>query len=370
MKKGSLLILTIIGVFILSTFSFGSAANVYPTIKLTENDYHDSLPQINSNGDVVWLGYDGHDYEVFLYERASGNTTQLTNNDYSDSSPQINSNGDVVWLGFVGRSNQVFLFDRASGITTQLTNSDYGALLPQINCDGDVVWLGYDGHDYEIFLYERPTGNIIQLTDNDYTDWSPQINCNGAVVWQGQDGADWEIFIGFGIIMVEIDIRPRGNPNSIDLKSRGVVPVAVLTTEEFDARTLNPYSVTFAGASPRSWKLIDVDRDGDTDMLFLFKNLELVGLTESSTEATLTGETCDGIPIEGTDTVNIVSEGCKRDKKEYGKHKKDCNKDKKECDKYKKHCNKDKKEYDKHKKHCNKDKKECDKHKKDKKNRR
>ena len=44
----------------------------------------------------------GMDYEIFLYERASGTTHQLTNNDLSEWSPQINCNGDVVWQGYDG----------------------------------------------------------------------------------------------------------------------------------------------------------------------------------------------------------------------------------------------------------------------------
>jgi hypothetical protein len=52
----------------------------------------------------------------------------------------------------------------------------------------------------------------------------------------------------------------------------------------------------------------DVDGDGDVDLLFHFKTQELQ-LDANSTEATLTGATTDGTPIEGTDTVKIVPKG-------------------------------------------------------------
>ena len=104
---------------------------------------------------------------------------------------------------------------------------------------------------------------------------------------------------------VVIDIKPGGNPNSINLKSQGVVPVAVLTTADFDAATVDPATVEFAGAAPVRWVLEDVDDDGDVDMLFHFKTQEL-DLTQNSTEATLTGQTVDEIPIHGTDEVRIV----------------------------------------------------------------
>ena len=105
---------------------------------------------------------------------------------------------------------------------------------------------------------------------------------------------------------VEIDIKPGSDLNSINLKSKGVVPVAVLTTDDFDASTIDPDdTVTFAGAEPVRWRLCDVDDDGDVDILFHFKTQEL-NLDKSSTDATLTGQTFGGDAIIGTDEVRIV----------------------------------------------------------------
>jgi hypothetical protein len=119
-----------------------------------------------------------------------------------------------------------------------------------------------------------------------------------------------------GLEKITIDIKPGGNPNNINLKSKGVVPVAVLTTNVFDASTVDPNTVTFAGAEPVRWTLDDVDDDGDKDMLFHFKTQDL-NLGESITEAaevtettettlTLTGKKTDLKVIQGTDTVRIV----------------------------------------------------------------
>jgi len=106
-------------------------------------------------------------------------------------------------------------------------------------------------------------------------------------------------------IPVYVDIKPGSYPNSINLDSKGVVPVAVLSTVDFDASTVNPNTVHFAGAHPVRWVMEDVDYDGDMDMLFFFKTQDLE-LVAGSTEATLTGATLIGWPIQGTDTVNIV----------------------------------------------------------------
>ena len=120
-----------------------------------------------------------------------------------------------------------------------------------------------------------------------------------------------------GPVFVPIDIKPGSDPNSINLGSKGVVPVAVLYTEDFDPSTIDPSTVKFAGAPPVKWTIEDVDGDGDLDMLFHFDTqilAELAELNEDSTEATLTGNTTDGWPIEGTDTVNIVPKGKRKEK--------------------------------------------------------
>jgi YVTN family beta-propeller protein len=104
---------------------------------------------------------------------------------------------------------------------------------------------------------------------------------------------------------VEIDIKPGSDPNSINLKSKGVVPVAILTTPEFDASTVDPTTVKFADASPIKWAIRDVDNDGDMDMLLHFNTQEL-NLDANSTEGTLSGMTSDGTPFSGTDSVRIV----------------------------------------------------------------
>jgi hypothetical protein len=129
----------------------------------------------------------------------------------------------------------------------------------------------------------------------------------------GKDGQTGDYSIGYAttappVLEVEIDIKPGSDPNSINLGSKGVVPVAVLTTDDFDASTVDPSKVEFAGASPMRWTQEDVDGDGDLDLLFHFKVQEL-SLDATSTEATLTGETFDEAQIEGMDTVNMVPPG-------------------------------------------------------------
>jgi len=117
------------------------------------------------------------------------------------------------------------------------------------------------------------------------------------------DTGSFDVTVPQSVIIVELDIKPGSYPNSINLKSKGVLPVAVLTTGDFDASCVDPTSVTFAGATPLRWALEDVDHDGDQDLMLHFAMQDL-GL-EGATSADLSGF-CNGVPIEGSDSVRIV----------------------------------------------------------------
>jgi hypothetical protein len=110
---------------------------------------------------------------------------------------------------------------------------------------------------------------------------------------------------------VLIDIKPGSDPNSVNPRSNGVIPVAVLTTEDFDAATIDPDSVQFgpdqAMKAHRHGHLGDVDEDGDIDLILHFRTQE-TGIECGATSATLTGWTFDGMMIEGADSVRTV--GC------------------------------------------------------------
>jgi parallel beta-helix repeat protein len=111
-------------------------------------------------------------------------------------------------------------------------------------------------------------------------------------------------------LIVDIDIKPGSGHKEIDLRDKGVVPVAVLSSKDFDARMIDPKSVHFAGAAPVRFVLNNVNRNYHLDMLFFFKTQQL-DLDENSSEATLTGKTVEGVSFKGTDSVTIYKPKCK-----------------------------------------------------------
>jgi len=129
----------------------------------------------------------------------------------------------------------------------------------------------------------------------------------------GQEDADMD---GTGdacdVIDVAIDIKPGSDPNCTNNDGHGVIPVAILTTADFDAATVDPYTVSLDGAGARvkgsstnAGSLEDVDADGDWDLVVQIEDMDGTYLPGVSV-AKLTGMTYDGREIEGTDYICIV----------------------------------------------------------------
>jgi len=137
----------------------------------------------------------------------TGGSIQITDNDWHDSNPQINNNGLVVWYSYYTNDwldinansedqlpdSEIYLYDKEKGSIVQITNNDYDDRLPFVSDLDYVVWMGYDGNDQEIYLYDYASGSTTQLTDNLYNDEMPYISSN-FVVWQGKVDGQYEIF--------------------------------------------------------------------------------------------------------------------------------------------------------------------------------
>lgn len=59
-------------------------------------------------------------------------------------------------------------------------------------------------------------------------------------------------------VPVAVDIKPISCPNPLNLKSTGVLSVAILGTEEFDVTKIDPESVQLVGVAPLRWYINDV----------------------------------------------------------------------------------------------------------------
>ena len=117
------------------------------------------------------------------------------------------------------------------------------------------------------------------------------------------------------IVYVDIDIKPESDPNSINCRNKKEsIAVAILTTDDFDAQSVDHTSVLFEGAAefhkvrglPARHEE-DIDYDGDMDLVLHFR-LKDTDLSCDSVEGTLIGQTYSGFDIEGTDAVRMVKD--------------------------------------------------------------
>jgi len=133
----------------------------------------------------------------------------------------------------------------------------------------------------------------------------------GATSEVGRD--EWApLDLGFSPVVVEsvdIAIKPGSDPSVVNPLSRGVVPVAIYGSDDFDVADIDVTSLTFGfgdalpATSGRQNR--DVDADGFPDLLLHFRIAE-TGIEVGDTEACLSGETLDGTPFSGCDTIRTV----------------------------------------------------------------
>ena len=129
----------------------------------------------------------------------------------------------------------------------------------------------------------------------------------------------------YSALEVSVDIKPGSCPNPLNVKSFGVLPVAILGTEDFDVSLIDPASIQLNGVGAIRSSLEDVATpmlgvsdcdcieegpDGFIDLTLKFKTQEIVealGEVEHGDVITLklTGVGFGEIPIEGADCIII-----------------------------------------------------------------
>jgi len=112
---------------------------------------------------------------------------------------------------------------------------------------------------------------------------------------------------------VTIDIRPGSQTNPINLRSRGVIPVAILSSPDLDAPGLvDQASLTFgrSGDEPCLASCAevaeDVNGDGLSDLLCQFRT-RWTGLLIGDTQAILKGHLLDGQEFRGVDSIKPIT---------------------------------------------------------------
>ncbi len=243
----------------------------------------------------------------------------------------IATTGERVFGQFPGDGPIIPPFDADNAITWSdphgLLRADflYPAISVQIDLifdDDDTMGLwAYDaaGNLLDSVIASGDGRGAVPFATASITRPSPDI----AYVIAGGVGSEGglldNLIVDLGIVDVVLDVKPGAFPNRVHPGSRGVIPVAVLTTdstdnaEVFDATTIDPSAVLFGAtgqeASPSSFAVEDVDGDGDSDMSLRFDTRDS-GIGCGDQEVRISGFTVDGRRFEGVDA--IVTVGCGR----------------------------------------------------------
>jgi len=118
------------------------------------------------------------------------------------------------------------------------------------------------------------------------------------------------------VVPLSVDIKPGSFPNSVNINARGVLPVAILTTDTFDATQIDQDSITAFTtsvdflvdeweATPLRCSIEDVNDDGTLDLNCKFLKGDLV-LNCWTNGLVVSGNLLDGTPFIGSDTIRPV----------------------------------------------------------------
>lgn len=129
-------------------------------------------------------------------------------------------------------------------------------------------------------------------------------------------------------MFVDLDIKPCSWPNPLNVKSKGVLPVAILGSEEFDVTEIDPATLLLEGVAPLRWSVEDVTGsatvdecnvtedgpDGFDDLTVKFDMPEIVAALGEVNDGdelilTLTGNLLNELALEGDDCIVIRKKG-------------------------------------------------------------
>ena len=231
---------------VLMTVSLHSSAVLgqkWQVTAITDGSQRVEAPRV-SGSSVAWQQYDGHDWEIYLYDGST--IKQLTDNDVDDTVPDV-SNGHVAWKrgdyddtdivyngitimegvknntdmklepgGLIwsaatapGSVDHVYLFDGTS--TKKLSVAGTYANHNPAMSGNKVVWSSFKNGENSAYLYDGTSS--VQLPENVGLGQVPQISGNNIVgVGIDADGIHDQVFLYDGVTN-----KPLGNTSGHDL---------------------------------------------------------------------------------------------------------------------------------------------------------
>jgi hypothetical protein len=346
--------------------SIDSAGSVY----VTDTANH-RIQKFDANGNFLtkWGSY-GSGNGRFSYPKgvAIDSADNVYVADMSSRIQKFDADGNFLtkW-GSYGEGNGRFYYPY--GVVVDSVDNVYVAdtdnhRIQKFNAKGNFLtkWGSYGYSDGQFY---SPYGVAIDSADNVYVaDMSSRIqkfdaDGNFLTKWGSRGWGDGQFNSPYGVaidyadniyvadtnnhriqkfgqlsIEVELDIKPQSCPNPLNVKSKGVLPVAILGTDDFDVMDIDPASILLEGLlegiEPIRWSHEDVAKpfegelrgcnelgpDDLMDLTLKFRTQEVVGAIGEVNDGqervlTIRGNLFDGTEFEGADCVIILSKGSK-----------------------------------------------------------
>ena len=204
----------------------------------------------------------------------------------------LQSDGGIVVAGRTGTT-----YNSGDNDFALVRYTREGFLDSSFGADGIIITdFGY-GADFANSVFIQPDGKIVAVgsafngTDDDFA------------------LARYDVA---SVIEVNIDIKPGNRANVINARSSGTIPVAILSSTEFDAPSMvDRNSLTFgrSGDEPSlafcNKTDVDLNRDGLPDLLCHFR-ISLTGFQAGDTIAILHGATLNNMQLAGQDKIRVL----------------------------------------------------------------
>ena len=284
-------------------------------------------PHLNNKGEAAFQArLDAGGQGVFVSDGTITRTIADSTGSFSSFSlfPVLNDHGLAAFAASLDTGEEGIFTGDGSTVTTIVDTSgpfsEFRRLA--INRNGTVVFLGsLDSGGRGIFTGPNPVADkVIRIGDtlsglgvadldfgrDGFNDLG-QI-AFGALLFDGSTG----IYRADPIIELTINIKPGDSIGSINPKSKGNIPVAILSTVDFNApartdvatltfgRTGDEPSLDFCNKGSK-----DINGDGLPDLVCHFATSQS-GFQSGDTEGIVKGKTFEGLPLRGRDLVQVV----------------------------------------------------------------
>jgi len=256
----------------------------------------------------------------------------------TDPAGFISTTDNTVVVDIVDQGATVDFGDQSEAPTYAI----YGVVFDDINGDGvmdtdepgipgvevvlegiDDVMTGMDG-SYAFAVADTGMYTVVETDPDGYVSTTP--NSVDVIVTAG------DIQVDFGdrfVADIPVDVKPGSDVNPLNLRSKGVLPVAILGSADFDVTLIDPASLLLNGVAPLRWSyedvctnddmLTDTDFDGnDGDMPDGYQDMTLKFSTQEIAASlgdvargdivtlVMTGSLMDGTLASGEEVVWIV----------------------------------------------------------------